>query len=168
MSKQKKGRGRIRREANRLDPAERKLVAALQAEEAELRKLGDYLKMEADGKGFALFIVICGKPKYISNCARETVVDSLKEWLTKIPENAVMTPKGDMRLDPGDRDAFGGYERIKLERTCVAIAEKLEQASEMCLFLFDFGDDGSMAFRTNMPYARKNVQMWVDNELSKR
>jgi hypothetical protein len=86
---------------------------------------------------------------------------TLREWLTKIPENAVMTKSASHRIQAGDYDPFQGYERVRLEELCVKIASILESRNEIILFLFDFGEKGNLAFKTNIPDARQLIQKWV-------
>lgn len=135
-----------------------------QQEYNDLKALARAIAETAEGKGFALFIILDGKPMYLSNAVREDVVKTLREWLALIPKDAVMIEGGTGRPLVEDPDPFRGYERIKLEKLCVQIASALEMRNEIVFFLFDLGDadTGNLAFKTNIPYARESIQLWVD------
>jgi hypothetical protein len=135
-----------------------------QAEYNDLKALARSIHEAAGNKGYALFIIYDGKPMYLSNAYRPDVVLALREWLAKIPVDAVMTEFGTQKPLSEDSDPFQGYERIKLQKLCVQIAAVLEMRNQIVLFLFDLGDSGNMAFKTNVPYARQSVQLWVDSQ----
>jgi len=125
----------------------------------DLRDLSKAIEIEAPGKGFALFLEIRGRVSYASNCRRADVVKTFQEWL-KVTKSVRV---GNEPLAP-EQDPFQSYDRIVLERQCVKTAEKLSRVGKVCLFFFDFGEGGNLAYWTNMENAYRNIQAWVMNE----
>lgn len=125
----------------------------------DLQDLSKAIELEASGKGFALFLEIRGRVSYTSNCRRVDVVKTLQEWLKVTRSVRIGTAP-----EPTDPDPFQAYDRIVLERQCVKTAEKISRVGKVCLFFFDFGEGGNLAYWTNMSNAHGNILAWVTKE----
>ena len=156
----------VREVKKKVDKLQKRVDQAKQNEWLELKILAQTISSAIGPKrGFALFLFFEGnEPVYLSNAVRSDVVLTMKEWLSLVPSDATFSADGQYRPLGRDPDPFQGYERINLEKLCVKIAENLETLHKICLFLFDFGDGGNMAFRTNIPQARSMIQGWVDGQ----
>jgi hypothetical protein len=130
----------------------------------EARAVCEIVKSRCGDKGFALFVQGPDDSlNYMSNCERESVVETLIEWLQhtrgqSASKRAQAVSRG-IWVDP---DPFAGFERIKLERLCISIGEEIEEHGKVALFLMDMGDGGHLAHHSNMPYVRHNITTWVE------
>jgi hypothetical protein len=128
----------------------------------QIKELASFIIHETANDGFALFVEFDGDIKYTSNAAREDMVRAMEEWLEH-PMSRKISGSARSELSFNANDPFESYDRIKLERKCIALGEKIGQQTKVCLFLFNFGSRGNLAFYTNMDYARHNIRVWVNN-----
>jgi hypothetical protein len=127
-----------------------------------------------EGVGYALFLATGPEVSYISNADRADVISSLEEWLGKVSPASIT-------LDLADKGRIGRSftttsrketshqidTRLTLERRCADIGKTIGQVTKLCLFLFNFGEGGNMAYFTNMEDARKGVASWVKSQRAK-
>jgi hypothetical protein len=124
-------------------------------DEPQLRAIALHLKEQVAPRGFALFVFgpdgrSC---QYVSNALREDVARTMAEWLVRT-ERAF----GEVPGATEDRHPFQ-------ERDCFAQAERLFRlypGTKMALFLFDFGDAGALAWKSNDRQAAGTIRRWVN------
>lgn len=123
------------------------------------------VKREAGGAGCAILMRCPEGIAYGSTCEREGVVGSLKEWMVYTAPKAVApaSPSKKKEETKGE-DPFAGFDRINLQRLCARLGQELGADEEMCLFLFDVGAGGNMAYWTNMPDTRHAVRAWLQKQ----
>ena len=96
------------------------------------------------GRGFALLMRLeDGQYHYASSAERADVRQTLDEWLAR----AGVVNSRDSREGPAQVT-----DRLALEGRCSELGRRLSaRGHQLVLFLFDFGDRGSLAWFTNIP-----------------
>lgn len=105
-------------------------------------------------RGFSMWIRLAGYYRYASNARREDVRAMLGEWLATA---GVVNVR-----DPNERPEQV-QTRLALEELCATLGLTLKsQGSVVVLFLFDFGDGGSLAWYSNEADMRTVVQKFME------
>jgi hypothetical protein len=129
-----------------------------------LKTIGGMLKEEIPSDVcFVLFIYKQSRREafYVSNGNRADVLNALDEWLVKT-SGALNVGKNEKKAKtPEHIDS-----RLELERKCAEIGKVIAGAAKLSLFLFSFGENGSAAYYTNEPSARKNIAAWIKQRRS--
>ena len=104
--------------------------------------------------GFALLMRLAdGHYHYASNAERADVVNVFNEWLTRA---GVVNAR-----DPGETQARARG-RLTLEDKCARLGDLLGLVGHrIVLFLFDFGDHGSLAWKSSAPDPRGVVESFL-------
>lgn len=104
--------------------------------------------------GFALFLAAGEEIHYVSNAQRTDVVNVLDEWLKR-----TITRKHARKESSTMHDT-----RLELERNCAKIGEAFGEITGVMLFLFEFGDQGNLAYYITISDARTCLERWVKHE----
>jgi hypothetical protein len=141
----------------------------------KLRKMGKLIEGAAgEGVGFAFFILTGNETSYTSNGHRSDVIKVLEEWLDRTtPATLIVDRKESGRAGRSFARASkkeSSHEtdtRLAFERRCAEIGKHMGSVAEVCLFLFNFGGEGNLAYWTNTPNAHKAVAAWVKSARSR-
>ena len=105
-------------------------------------------------RGFVLLMQLGeGAYHYASSAERADVRQVLREWLARAGVVNARDLSGERSVD----------ERLALEAYCAELGRRLEsQGHRLALFLFDYGDGGSLAWYSNAPDPRAVVETFLD------
>jgi hypothetical protein len=135
----------------------------------KLRKMGKLIVGAAgEGVGFAFFIITGNETSYTSNAHRPDVIKVMEEWLDATTAATLVVDRKETgrtgrsfahALKP--ETAHQADTRLGFQQRCAEIGERMGDVAEVCLFLFNFGDGGNLAYWTNTPKAHSAITAWV-------
>jgi hypothetical protein len=130
-----------------------------ESQESVLRDIADIIRSAiSEDVGFILFLGTSAGTSYIGKVERSEAITLLDEWLLKTSGKlSKKVMESSCQVD----------DRLALERQCAQIGKTIAQVAQVLLFLFDYGDNGSLAYYTNMDMAREGVACWVKAQKEK-